>query len=239
MEARPRPWVRSRWARRQSSARPRRAWSWSAAAPAAPPLRNTSPRDAKGAIEVTLVEPSKQFVTCFHSNLYLGGFKSLENITHGYDKLAGAYGIKLNHQAAASIDRDKKKVRLADGADARLRPARSLARHRPQVRQRAGLGAGARGGDAARLEGRQADADPARAARRRAERRRDRHDRAAESLSLPARALRARVDDGASAQDGRQERAPGSSSSIQRRASRSRACSRKAGRSIIREWSSG
>ncbi len=74
-------------------------------------------RDAKGAIEVTLVEPSKQFVTCFHSNLYLGGFKSLENITHGYDKLAGAYGIKLNHQAAASIDRDKKKVKLADGAE--------------------------------------------------------------------------------------------------------------------------
>jgi NADPH-dependent 2,4-dienoyl-CoA reductase/sulfur reductase-like enzyme len=74
-------------------------------------------RDAKGAIEVTLVEPSKQFVTCFHSNLYLGGFKSLENITHGYDKLAGAYGIKLNHQAAASIDRDKKKVKLADGTE--------------------------------------------------------------------------------------------------------------------------
>jgi NADPH-dependent 2,4-dienoyl-CoA reductase/sulfur reductase-like enzyme len=72
-------------------------------------------RDAKGAIEVTLVEPSKQFVTCFHSNLYLGGFKSLENITHGYDKLAGAYGIKLNHQAAASIDRDKMKVKRADG----------------------------------------------------------------------------------------------------------------------------
>ncbi len=73
-------------------------------------------KDAKGAIEVTLVEPSKQFVTCFHSNLYVGGFKSMENITHSYDKLAAAHGIKLNHQAAASIDRDKKEVKLADGS---------------------------------------------------------------------------------------------------------------------------
>jgi len=65
-------------------------------------------KDGGGAIEVTLVEPTKQFTTCFHSNLYLGGFKPLEAITHTYDKLASAYGIKLSHQAAAGIDRDKK-----------------------------------------------------------------------------------------------------------------------------------
>ena len=41
---------------------------------------------------------------------------SIEAITHTYDKLASAYGIKLVHQAAASIDRDKRQVRLADGA---------------------------------------------------------------------------------------------------------------------------
>jgi NADPH-dependent 2,4-dienoyl-CoA reductase/sulfur reductase-like enzyme len=73
-------------------------------------------RDSKGAIEVTLVEPMKQFVTCFHSNLYLGGFKSLEEITHGYDKLASAYGIKLAHQMATAIDREKRQVVLADGS---------------------------------------------------------------------------------------------------------------------------
>lgn len=72
-------------------------------------------KDASG-IEVTLVEPSKQFVTCFHSNLYLGGYKPLDAITHTYEKLAATYGIKLNHQAAVSIDRDKKQVKLADGA---------------------------------------------------------------------------------------------------------------------------
>ena len=73
-------------------------------------------KDAAGAIEVVLVEPAKQFITCFHSNLVLGGFKSMENITHTYDKLASAYGITLSHQAAAMIDRDKKQVRLADGS---------------------------------------------------------------------------------------------------------------------------
>jgi NADPH-dependent 2,4-dienoyl-CoA reductase/sulfur reductase-like enzyme len=73
-------------------------------------------KDSGNVIEVTLVEPTKQFTTCFHSNLYLGGIKPLEAITHTYEKLASAYGIKLNHQIAAAIDRDKKQVRLADGS---------------------------------------------------------------------------------------------------------------------------
>jgi sulfide dehydrogenase [flavocytochrome c] flavoprotein chain len=73
-------------------------------------------KDSMGAIDVVLVEPAKQFVTCFHSNLYLGGYTSLASITHTYDKLASAYGIALNHQAATGIDRDKKQVRLADGS---------------------------------------------------------------------------------------------------------------------------
>lgn len=65
---------------------------------------------------MTLVEPAKSFVTCFHSNLYLGGYKPLSAITHTYDKLAADYGIKLVPQAAAAIDRDKAQVRLADGS---------------------------------------------------------------------------------------------------------------------------
>jgi NADPH-dependent 2,4-dienoyl-CoA reductase/sulfur reductase-like enzyme len=73
-------------------------------------------RDSKGAIEVTLVEPAKQFTTCFHSNLYLGGFRSFESITHSYDALASKYGVKLARQNAAAIDRAKKTVRLADGS---------------------------------------------------------------------------------------------------------------------------
>jgi NADPH-dependent 2,4-dienoyl-CoA reductase/sulfur reductase-like enzyme len=73
-------------------------------------------KDSNGAIEVTLVEPAKQFTTCFHSNLYLGGFRDFNSITHSYDALASKYGVKLAHQMATGIDRDKRSVRLADGS---------------------------------------------------------------------------------------------------------------------------
>lgn len=72
-------------------------------------------KDSAGAIEVTLVEPARQFVTCFHSNLFLGGFRSFQSITHNYKALASKHGIKLAHVAALSIDKDKKTVRLANG----------------------------------------------------------------------------------------------------------------------------
>lgn len=72
-------------------------------------------KDSGGALDVVLVEPASQFVTCFHSNLYLGGFRSLESITHGYDKLTANYGIRHARQMATQIDRDKKQVVLADG----------------------------------------------------------------------------------------------------------------------------
>jgi sulfide dehydrogenase [flavocytochrome c] flavoprotein chain len=68
-----------------------------------------------GGVDVTLVEPAARFTTCFHSNLYLGGFKSWESITQSYDKIVKAYGIKHVRQSAVSGDRDKKVVRLADG----------------------------------------------------------------------------------------------------------------------------
>jgi NADPH-dependent 2,4-dienoyl-CoA reductase/sulfur reductase-like enzyme len=73
-------------------------------------------RDGAGAVEVTLVEPKEAYTTCFHSNLYLGGFKSFEDITHGYDGLTGA-GVTHVRQMAEAIDRDAKSVRLADGVE--------------------------------------------------------------------------------------------------------------------------
>jgi sulfide dehydrogenase [flavocytochrome c] flavoprotein chain len=73
-------------------------------------------KDSGGAIDVTLVEPLKQFTTCFHSNLYLGGFRPWDSINHSYDALASNHGVKLVHQAAQAIDREKKSIRLADGS---------------------------------------------------------------------------------------------------------------------------
>lgn len=73
-------------------------------------------KDSQGAIEVVLVEPQRQFVTCFHSNLFLGGYRDLASITHSYDKVAATHGFKVNAQAASRIDRDKREVLLADGS---------------------------------------------------------------------------------------------------------------------------
>src|SRR5262245_26518511 len=72
-------------------------------------------KDSPGAIDVTLVEPARQFTTCFHSNLYLGGFRSFQSITHNYKAIASKYGVKLAQTSAASIDKAKKTVRLANG----------------------------------------------------------------------------------------------------------------------------
>ncbi len=71
-------------------------------------------RDSAGAVTVSLIEPSASFVTCFHSNLYLGGYKTFEQITHSYEALTKNYGVNHVRQTAAFIDRDEKRVRTAD-----------------------------------------------------------------------------------------------------------------------------
>ncbi|KPH81985.1 NAD(P)/FAD-dependent oxidoreductase [Bosea vaviloviae] len=72
-------------------------------------------RDSRGAIAVTLVEENETYQSCFHSNLYIGGFKRYEEIVHRYDALASAYGIALVRSRATQIDRDRKEVVLGDG----------------------------------------------------------------------------------------------------------------------------
>lgn len=73
-------------------------------------------KDSEGAIDVTLVEADPRYTTCFFSNLYLGGFRSFDSITHGYDRLTSNYGISLVTGTAQSIDREAKEVVMADGA---------------------------------------------------------------------------------------------------------------------------
>jgi sulfide dehydrogenase [flavocytochrome c] flavoprotein chain len=73
-------------------------------------------KDSKGAIDVTLVEPTRNYYTCFFSNLYIGGFRSLDSIGHSYGNLATEYGINVVHDWAVGIDRGAKTVSLAGGA---------------------------------------------------------------------------------------------------------------------------
>ena len=73
-------------------------------------------KDSKGAIDVVLIEPTRTYYTCFFSNLYLGGFKSISDVGHSYGKLVSEYGINVVHDWAVGVDRDAKKVSLAGGA---------------------------------------------------------------------------------------------------------------------------
>ncbi len=66
-------------------------------------------------IEVVLVERNKQFVSCPMSNTVLGGTRTVEDLTHGYDALKKKYGIKLVQGEVKAIDTGKQRVMLADG----------------------------------------------------------------------------------------------------------------------------
>jgi len=72
-------------------------------------------KGSKGAIDVTLIEPTRTYYTCFFSNLYIGGFRDFSSIGHTYGKLAAEYGINVVHDWAVGVDRDAKSVTLAGG----------------------------------------------------------------------------------------------------------------------------
>ncbi len=71
-------------------------------------------KDSAGEIDVTLIEPTRTYYTCFFSNLYLGGFKEMDDLGHSYGVLA-AGGVNVVHDWAVGVDRDAKTVSLAGG----------------------------------------------------------------------------------------------------------------------------
>ncbi len=62
-------------------------------------------------IEVFLVERNTQFVSCPLSNLVLGGSRSIEDLTIGYEKLR-EYGVQVIRDEVTEIVVDRKRVRL-------------------------------------------------------------------------------------------------------------------------------
>jgi len=66
-------------------------------------------------IEVVLVEPNEAFVSCPISNLVLGGFKTIGDITTPYTGLERNHGVRIVRDMATAIDAGKKQVRLAKG----------------------------------------------------------------------------------------------------------------------------
>ncbi|WEX75161.1 NAD(P)/FAD-dependent oxidoreductase [Sinorhizobium numidicum] len=66
-------------------------------------------------IDVTLVEPNSTHVTCFFSNLYLAGLRSLASLTFGLETLAERHGITIIRDSAVAIDPAGKGVELQGG----------------------------------------------------------------------------------------------------------------------------
>lgn len=67
-------------------------------------------------LQVVLVEPNDAFVSCPVSNLVLGGYKTIADITTPYDNLRKRHGVTLVKDRAERIDPAKKTVTLASGA---------------------------------------------------------------------------------------------------------------------------
>jgi NADPH-dependent 2,4-dienoyl-CoA reductase/sulfur reductase-like enzyme len=68
-----------------------------------------------GAIEVIVIEANKQFVSCPLSNLVLGGSKSINDLTFGYDALKANHGIHWVQDTVTAVDPPAKKVTMLRG----------------------------------------------------------------------------------------------------------------------------
>jgi sulfite dehydrogenase len=69
-----------------------------------------------GNVDVTLVERNDRFVSCPISNLVVGGFRNIGDVTRGYDTLKAA-GVKVVQGEVSAIDAAARKVRLAGGTE--------------------------------------------------------------------------------------------------------------------------
>jgi sulfide dehydrogenase [flavocytochrome c] flavoprotein subunit len=65
-------------------------------------------------IEVVLIEPNRQFISCPFSNLVLAGLRSIDSLTMGYEGLR-KHGVRILHETATAIEPDTKRVRLGEG----------------------------------------------------------------------------------------------------------------------------
>ncbi|MDZ4174187.1 MAG: FAD/NAD(P)-binding oxidoreductase, partial [Hydrogenophaga sp.] len=68
-------------------------------------------------INVTLIEPNPAFVSCPISNLVIQGSKTIADITTPYDNLEKRHGVKIVRDMVASIDAEKRMVKLASGGE--------------------------------------------------------------------------------------------------------------------------
>jgi sulfide dehydrogenase [flavocytochrome c] flavoprotein chain len=70
---------------------------------------------SNGGLDVIVVEPRSQFVSCPMSNLVLGGNKNINDLTFGYDLLKSNHGIKWVQDEVVAIDAASGIVKMQQG----------------------------------------------------------------------------------------------------------------------------
>ncbi len=70
---------------------------------------------SRGEVQVTVVEPYTQFISCPLSNLVLGGSKTINDLTFGYDALKNQHGIHWIKDEVTSIDADARSIKMKRG----------------------------------------------------------------------------------------------------------------------------
>lgn len=70
---------------------------------------------SNGGLNVIVVEPRSQFVSCPLSNLVLGGNKDINDLTFGYDLLKSNHGIQWVNDEVVAIDVASRVVKMKQG----------------------------------------------------------------------------------------------------------------------------
>lgn len=68
---------------------------------------------SNGRLDVTVVEPNPEFISCPMSNLLLGGSHDLAFLTTSYSNLSARHGVTIVREAATSVDADKRVLKLS------------------------------------------------------------------------------------------------------------------------------
>lgn len=66
-------------------------------------------------IDVTLIEPNAQFISCPLSNLVLGGSRQIGDLTMSIQALADKHGVRIIRDFVTSVNADKRTLALAGG----------------------------------------------------------------------------------------------------------------------------
>lgn len=71
-------------------------------------------RRADASLDVTLITPQRQFISCPFSNAVIAGLQPLASVTHTYDTLRRGYGVRVLHATVTDFDPSKHQVTISD-----------------------------------------------------------------------------------------------------------------------------